>query len=146
MSPVTRLGKNLGQLFEIHLVFVVESQGFGTVDVDNRDSLFTNQHIPIACQNLDGYCPHLSPYNNRHNNLTPALRITGNMARELKYIRHHNRLLCCSRSPTNTLPESNLLTSRFPVERAQQQKLVLGGGVCCRDDYSGANGSGRRNW
>lgn len=145
-SPVTRIGKNLGQLLEVLLVFVVEAGGLGAVDVDNGDGLFTS--ISIFRQHIErpNGSAHLPPHDNRHNNLTPTLRITGNMPRELKNIRHNNSLLRRSCSPANTLPKSNLLASGFPVEWTQEQELVLEGCVRGRDDYLAADEWGRRDW
>lgn len=73
---------------------------------------------------------HLSPNNNRHDNFTTTLRVTGDVTRELKDIRHDDSFLARGRSPAHALSEADLLASRFTVERAQEQQLLFGGGVC----------------
>lgn len=58
---------------------------------------------------------------------------------ELSDVWHHNGLLGRGRCAAHALPEADLLAGGFAVERAQQEELVLNGGVGCRDDYLAAD-------
>lgn len=53
------------------------------------------------------------------------------MPRELEDVRHNNGLLGSGRCAADTLPEADLLAGGFAVEWAQQEVLVLDGGVGC---------------
>ena len=73
---------------------------------------------------------HLTIHQNRHNNLTPTLRIASNMSRESQHIRHDNCLLLRGRRAANALPKLNLLARGLSLERPEEQDLLPRAGVC----------------
>lgn len=65
----------------------------------------------------------------RNDHLRPALRITGNMPREIEHIIHNQRLLFQRGSPADALPEEYQLAGGFSLERTQQEFLFVRIGV-----------------
>lgn len=61
---------------------------------------------------------HLSPNNNRDHDLTPTLRVAGNMSRELEHVWYNKSLLVCSGRAAHALAKANLLAGRLSVEGA----------------------------
>lgn len=61
---------------------------------------------------------YLSPNNYRHDNFTTTLRVTGNVAGELKDVRHDDSFLARGRGPADAFPEADLLAGGLAVERA----------------------------
>lgn len=59
---------------------------------------------------------YLTPHQNRHYNLTPTLRITGNMAREVQHVSNDNCLALFGGSSAYPASEVDELTGRFALE------------------------------
>lgn len=79
---------------------------------------------------------YLSTNDDGHDNLTPAVGITGNVTGEFVYIGDNESLLASGSRAADTLSEANLLTSGLAVEGTEEQNLVFGGGIGCRDGYT----------
>jgi hypothetical protein len=152
-SPIAALGQKLGKLLEILLVFLVKAGGEGAVDVNNGDGLSIAKLASVLLANWHMKMPigtYLSANYNRHNNLTPAIGITGNVTGELQYIRDNDSLLVSGSRAADTLSEADLLAGGLAVEGSEEQDLVFVGCVGCRDGYTTkarcAGERGRRNW
>lgn len=79
---------------------------------------------------------YLATNDNGHDNLTPTVGITGNVAREFMYVGDNDSLLASGSRTADTLSKADLLASGLAVEGTEEQDLVFVGGVGRRDGYT----------
>lgn len=115
--PITTLRQKRRKLLQPLLILLVESSRLRTINVDDRNRLprisNTTQHSFHQRKQT-----HLPANKNRHHNLTPTTRVTGNMSRETQHIRHNHRLALLRCGATHAAPEADLLASRAALEWA----------------------------
>lgn len=96
--PITPLSQHPRQNLQKSLINLIKSPSRRAINVNQPNRLTAHQ--------------------NRHHNLTPTLRITGNMARELHHIIHEHRLAPLRRRPAYPAPEVDKLAGGLSLEGA----------------------------
>lgn len=109
--PITPLSQHPRQTLQKPLINLIKPPSRRAINVNQPNRLTTHQ--------------------NWHHNLTPALHITGNMARELQHIIHKHRLTPLRRRPADPAPKVDELAGGLSLEGAQEEdvRCFLGAGV-----------------